>query len=651
MKSQAITLRLVDSDGRLVSGAKVGTHVSTRSVSVLGSRLSWSLPSKENNVSNEWGEIKLTLEKLFPAGRSPDRKAALYVLHEDRKIGAVHEISRDGWQEEMVLTLEPVCHVHGRLSSEALKKIDRPLNLTHVYMYWDRDGHGVLIHTCHDAKEYRFDFLVPPGQYELDAYGYGEGANTESVRPKVEVKAGQAELDMGVIDLPPTKLTKLIGKPAPELGPIKAWKNGSPTKLADLRGKLVILHFGGGYPSTNRDLPGLTKLHEEFSEAGLVVIGIYNCESMKQLEERFREGSEKHGGEPNVPFRLAVDGGKGRVVEGTDWQVPGATYAAYDIKGYPTTVLIDQEGKVAETLNLSRARDKLESMLGLKAESERRVWKQRFEQVYRLDEAQILKRIAPPFILERKEFLVNERRSQAQQDPQEPAVMVFHWMDNQAYLSYTLEHRSFSLSNLVQYILHIGDPRVWWIESKNHLGNPEGPDQLLDTELSGDWILRDDVPAQAKVQAIEKLFADEFGRHIHIRKRTVERDVIVATGQFKFSPVYSDEAIVMFADEDDSVRKKGETVMSGTNTVSEFLQQLGWLVSLLVIDRTQITEDTRIEYRAHLSWPSLRRVTNLSEKKDKLRFFLDTLSRQTNLQFVITREPVEVWLVTEANGP
>ncbi len=650
MKSQVIVFRLVDSDGRPVSGAKVGTNVNTRDVSILGSRLSWFLPSRENNVSNELGEIKLTLKNLFPAGWPPDRKAALYVLHEDRKIGAVCEISRDNQQQEIELTLEPVCHVHGRLSSEALKKIGRPLTLTHVYMYGDRDSHGILTHTCYDAKEYRFDFLVPPGQYELNAYGYGEGTSTESAKPKVEVKAGQAELDVGVIDLPATKLTMLIGKPAPELGPIKAWKNGSPTKLAALRGKLVILHFGGEYPSTNRDLPKLTKLHEEFSAAGLVVIGLYNCESMRQLEERFKEGSEKHGGEPDVPFRLAVDGGKGRVVEGTDWQVPGETYAAYDIKAYTTTVLIDQEGKVVESLNLSRARDKLESMLGVKAESERRVWKQRFEQVYRLDDGQILKRLAPPFIPERKEFFVNERPGQAENLPEGPAVMVFHWRDVNANLSHTEEHRNFSLGNLVKYIMEISIPALGYAEVENYSGNPEGSEQLLSMQLPGDWIVRNEAPPEAKARALEKLVADEFGRHINIQKRIVERDVIIATGQFKFSPVYSDEEIVMFADEDESVRKKGETVISGTNTVAKFLQELAWLVSIPVIDRTATMEDTIINYRAYLGWPSLHRVKNVSEKKDKLRFFLDTLSPQTNLQFEIKREPVEVWVVTEAKG-
>ena len=650
VESNVIVLRLVDSAGQPVAGAKIGTSAHNRQNTFLGSKWSFFLRSREHNISNDLGEITLTQKKLFLPWWPPERKAVLYILHETRRLGAFLEISREDKHKQIKVTLEPVCHVHGRLSSEALKKIGRPLNLTHVYIQWNRDSFGVLNHMSHNSKEYRFDFLVPPGQYELYARGFGEGASTEVAKPKVEVKVGQSELDMGVIDLPPTKLALLIGKPAPALGPIKAWKNGSPVKLAELRGKLVILHFGGEYPSTNRDLPRLIELHEKFSEEDLVIIGLYNCESMKHLEERFSERSKKRGGEPDVPFRLAIDGGKSRIVEGTDWEVLGETYAVYDIKTYSTTVLIDQKGNVVEKLNLRRAREKLQSLLGITAESEQHVWKQRFEQVYRLEDNQILKRIAPPFIPARKEYFVNKVPHRAEKYPEGPAVMIFHWRDNQAYLSYTLDHRSFSVSNLVQYIFKISIPDLGYIEDKNHSGNPEGSEQLLGMKLPGDWIFRKEAPREAKAQALEKLVADEFGRDINISNRIVERDVIVATGQFKFSPVYSDEEIVMFADEDKSVRKRGETVLNGTNTVAQFLQQLAWLVSVPVIDRTEIMEDTIIEYRAHLGRPSLRRIKDMSEKKDKLRFFLDTLSAQTNLQFKITREPLEVWFVTERKG-
>ncbi|KPL22287.1 MAG: hypothetical protein AMJ75_08355 [Phycisphaerae bacterium SM1_79] len=231
MKSDRVVLKLIDSDGRPVAGAKVGTNVDTREVSVLGSKLSWNLRGREHNISNEWGEITLTREKLFPPSWSADRKLALYVLHEDRKIGATCMISKDGEQGEINLTLEPVCHVHGKLDSEGLKEIGLPLTWTNVYLYWDRDSHGVLSHM---SENKRIEFLVPPGRYTLNAYGSGEGASTKHLYPEIEIKANQSELDLGVIDLLPTKLSTLIGKPAIEFGPIKAWKNGPPVKLADL---------------------------------------------------------------------------------------------------------------------------------------------------------------------------------------------------------------------------------------------------------------------------------------------------------------------------------------------------------------------------------------------------------------------------------
>jgi hypothetical protein len=78
-------------------------------------------------------------------------------------------------------------------------------------------------------------------------------------------------------------------------------------------------------------------------------------------------------------------------------------------------------------LNLSQARDKIESMLGVKAESGRYTWKQRFEQIYRLDDDQILKRIAPPFIPERKDYCANE--SLDPRHPEGPATMVLRWRD------------------------------------------------------------------------------------------------------------------------------------------------------------------------------------------------------------------------------
>jgi beta-lactamase regulating signal transducer with metallopeptidase domain len=635
MKFDKVVLKLIDSDGRPVAGAKVGTNVRTSDVSVLGSKLSWNLRGREHNISNEWGEITLTREKLFPPSWSADRKLALYVLHEDQRIGATCMISKDGEREGIELILESVCRVHGKLDSEGLKKIGRPLTWTNVYLSWDRDSHGVLSHM---PENKRFEFFVPPGRYTLSAYGSGEGASTKRAKPTFEVKANQSELDLGVIDLPPTKVTSLIGKSAPELGPVKAWKNGTPVKLADLHGKLVILHFGGGYPSTSRDLPRLVELHEEFENAGLVIISLYNCESMKQLEERFAEVSKKYGGEPDVPFRSAVDGGKGRPIEGTDRTIPGDTYAAYNISVYPTIVLINREGKIAEKLNLSGAKKKLENMLGVTVKPALSTWRQRFNKVYFLEEGQVLKRIAPPFIPERKEYYKQEHSDQASRIERAPDFFTFHWDGELKRWGAGFGSGKRPLRRVLNSNLSMNQ------------NSYEGPEELLETDVPGDWIVLKDASEEQRLKALEEILAKEIGRDIRFEKRAVEHQAIIATGNFKYHrlPVVQDDRCIHIYSDDFTPDGGGGGGSGTVDSVSEFLQAIGDRVVMPVIDQTESTEEIRIPYRHHRS-SYLSRIEDPMEKAEKLQLLLDNISHQTNLQFTVGRRPVEIWFVTEGN--
>ncbi|MCH7556100.1 MAG: redoxin domain-containing protein [Planctomycetes bacterium] len=641
VESNVIVLRLVDSDSRPVAGAKAGAGASTRDVPVLGSKLSWYLRSREHNISNDLGEITLTREKLFSPSWPADRKLALYVLHEDRRIGAVCEISKDGKQEEIELTLVPVCHVHGRLGSEGLKKIGRPLTWTNVYLQWNQDSFGVLSHT---SDNQRFEFLVPPGEYQLMAYGSGgKGgkppgitAATKHKRLTIEVKEGESDLDLGIIDLPPTKTSTLIGKPAIEFGPIKAWKNGPPVKLADLTGKAVIIYFNGSSPSTSRDLPRLVNLHKQFENKGLVIIALYNSASMEDLEKKWLEVYEKYGGVSDVPFRVAIDGGEPTFYEGTNKKRLGATYGAYDITGNPTTILIDPEGKVVGRLNFYKAKEILEEMLGVKPiPPALPTWRQRFDQVYRLDPQQVIKRISPPFIPERKDYYFDHAPDQARAIPDGPRMMTFSWDGK-------LDPNKGGFGS----VRDLTEPLdLFGLESYEY----EGPEELLSLKLPGDWIVRAGTTIEERMKALEELLAEELGRNIRFVKRTVEREVIVATGKFKFHPpsgTYESNSVHLFSDQVDPDERAG----GGTaDSVSDFLQRLGSRVKMSVIDKTKSSEQVRIPYLHHRS-SRLRDVKDEVEKAKKLKTLLANLTDQTDLQFKVERQPAEIWFVMETKG-
>jgi alkyl hydroperoxide reductase subunit AhpC len=629
IESNVIVLRLIDSNGRPVSGAKVGNYIRTRDTSVLGSKLSWNLRGKENNVSNERGEITLTREKLFPPSWSADRKLALYVLHENRKIGATCMISKDGEREEINLTLEPVCRVHGKLDSKALRKIGRPLTWTNVYLYWDRDSHGVLSHMS-DNKQ--FEFLVSPGRYTLNPYGSGEGSRTKQIYPEIEVKANQSELDLGVIDLPPTKITSLIGKPAIEFGPIKAWKNGPPVKLADLKGKAVIIYFDGDSPNTSRDLPRLVDLHNQFADKGLVIIALYNCPDMKYLDKKWIEIYERFGGVTDVPFRVAIDGGKSTFYEGTAKERLGATYGAYDITSDPTTILIDPEGKIVGSLNIRRAKEILEKMLDVNVKPAISAWRQRFEAVYSLEDDQILKRISPPYIPERRDYYLNEHSSQASRISRTPDRFIFHWTGK--LKNWGLGFVNTNINSALYSVLRLNTFEY------------DVPEELQSLKMPGDWIVRDEFSKEAKLKALEQLLANEFGRNIRFEKRTVEREVIIAKGKFKFHPpsgTYESSSVHLFCDQVDPDEGAG----GGTAySVNDFLQRLGSRVKMPVIDKTDSSEQLRIPYRHHRS-SMLRNIKDKVEKNRKLKVLLTSLTEQTELQLAVERRPVEIWFVTE----
>jgi thiol-disulfide isomerase/thioredoxin len=96
---------------------------------------------------------------------------------------------------------------------------------------------------------------------------------------------GQREYKLQV-DLPPHLAPEsLIGQRAPEFRQIKAWKNGGPVRLEDLRGKVVVLDFWGYWcgPCLG-SMPRLMALHDKYEDKGLVIIAVHD-DSVKSIEE------------------------------------------------------------------------------------------------------------------------------------------------------------------------------------------------------------------------------------------------------------------------------------------------------------------------------------------------------------------------------
>jgi len=101
---------------------------------------------------------------------------------------------------------------------------------------------------------------------------------------------------------------------------------GQTVTLSALRGRVVFLNFWATWcPPCREEMPSIERLHRELKDQGLVVLGVDVDESPKLVAkfiEDFRLG-----------FPVVLDAGS-------------HVFSRYGVRGLPTTILIDRQGRV-----------------------------------------------------------------------------------------------------------------------------------------------------------------------------------------------------------------------------------------------------------------------------------------------------------------
>ncbi|MEI7669833.1 MAG: cytochrome c biogenesis protein DipZ [Pseudomonadota bacterium] len=122
--------------------------------------------------------------------------------------------------------------------------------------------------------------------------------------------------------------------PAPEIAEIESWINSSPTTIASLKGKVVLVDFWT-YSCINcvRTLPYITNWYDKYKDKGLVVIGVHapEFEFEKDLSN-VKTAVKKHF----INYPVALDNNL-------------ATWVNFNNRYWPAHYLIDKEGRVVYT--------------------------------------------------------------------------------------------------------------------------------------------------------------------------------------------------------------------------------------------------------------------------------------------------------------
>ena len=238
----------------------------------------------------------------------------------------------------------------------------------------------------------------------------------------------------------------------------------------------------------------------------------------------------------------------------------------------------------------------------------------RFEEVYRLAEGQVLKRVTPPFITEREAILRNAALDGVV-DMTISTITVFTF-DGQVRWHSWSGHPPM-VSEVLRHALHMPSYAVQM-------------DDLDRTRLvPGDWILRENATVDEKMAAFGNILREEVGWRIRFEKRQLEQEVIVATG--RYDPPGKAGFAHFYIDTQEPARGWS------CGDMSRFLIALGELINIEVIDKTETGKEF-MQWQNHIG-PDVAAVSG--ESVDPL---LQNMARQTGLQFAREIRPRTLWV-------
>jgi thiol-disulfide isomerase/thioredoxin len=348
---KTVTIRVLDESGKPAPHVQVGSMASGTDPAAQPHLVLFGEEQLEAPETGEDGLVTINQNAIF-YGDDDTVSKPIIAWTKDLAMVGLAELPRPCPAAPLEVKLAPACRVEIKTISEGLDKLGQKLLWSNVYVYWktlrpmscdSRTGHHVL--------------FLPPGEYKLNAYGQ----DAEAVNPPLKIEPGDRTKTM-TLDLPASRIAQLTGKPAPELTNIKGWLNGGPVKLADLKGKVVLLDFWGYWcgPCVH-SIPELMALHDQYKDKGLVIIAVHDASAtdLKDMKAKLERPKKEIWNGRDLPFLVALDGAD-KPGPGDNPYGSGDTTAAYGITGFPTQVLIDKDGNVVGR----EWKGRIEQMLG-----------------------------------------------------------------------------------------------------------------------------------------------------------------------------------------------------------------------------------------------------------------------------------------------
>ncbi len=263
-----ITIQVETADGKPVEGAIAARFQSKRAV---GNQADASRTYSEEKKTDAAGVV------VFPYVDLP----RIVIDEKSQQIAFPKLVPSSLVEGKLKVKLSPLCEVRGSIVCKELADAEQPIGWTNVYL----EANGEMVADC-SSENGTFDFLVPAGDYKLEAYG----GQLSRRGMRFSVQPNESKVTIEPIALKALGFVLLKGKPAPEFVEVVGW-SGKPVKLSEMRGQYVLVDFWGYWcgPCV-QEMPVLIELHEKFSDRGLAIIGVHvDAEGDVDNNEKLRE--------------------------------------------------------------------------------------------------------------------------------------------------------------------------------------------------------------------------------------------------------------------------------------------------------------------------------------------------------------------------
>jgi thiol-disulfide isomerase/thioredoxin len=326
--SFVVTVKVVDAKKKPVARADVA--------------LFWQVKERAMTPQAERSAVTDAAGKALLRVDDWNEKRPVLVLSADRKLGGIIGVSRADDGKEVTITLGPTVRVKGKLECKELNRKPPWTNTTIT-------TEGLRAYFTQDlSNPATFEFVLPVGKYRFGSYG----TDVIQVSQTVNLSADRPEHDLGTIDMKASPIARLRGKPMPEWV-IDDARGAKPTvKLADYRGKWVLIEFWGFWcgPCVAGALPELIGLYEDHDrhrdKFEVIAIHVHHAKTFAEVDAKLPNIKERFWRGKDLPFPVLLD-------------ATGKTADLYGISGYPTGVLVDPDGKLVGDATAAELEEKL----------------------------------------------------------------------------------------------------------------------------------------------------------------------------------------------------------------------------------------------------------------------------------------------------